>query len=75
MITSFEYGLYERYQKVYENSEAMVVVMPNGYMAIQKYPCTDYCYGENYRSTKGSLERCKKAFEKYSPKTMKALGI
>ena len=53
----------------------MVVVMPNGYMAIQKYPCTDYCYGENYRSTKGSLERCKKAFEKYSPKTMKALGI
>ena len=74
----FENVMYHGAQKVYENEEAvMVYICEDYYMAVSKeLKGEEYTYsGLYYNSTKGNFKRCKKAFEKYSPKTMKALQI
>ena len=80
MIKHDEYWRYDSEQfckKVLENSEAFVVYFERcgDYMAIDKETRgKEYTLGGLYnRSTSGDFKRCKKAFEKYSPKTMQAL--
>lgn len=69
----------KEFDKVFENEEAMLVYFPNGgdYMAISKQrKGMEYTYsGFYYNSTSGNFQRCKKAFEKYSPKTMQRLQM
>lgn len=63
--------------KVLENNEAVVLYFERSgkYEAIEKrLSGKEYTYsGLYHRSTSGDFKRCKKAFEKYSPKTMMAL--
>ena len=62
--------------KVLENKEAEVRYIGNGkYIAIDKQ-IRGQGFGRSpyyQRSTTGDFKRAKKAFEKYSPETMKAL--
>lgn len=73
----FDRKSWDTASKVYENSEALVIHLKDGqYLAIDKQLKGDeYVYGLYRRSTTGNLKRCKKAFEKYSPRTMEALGM
>lgn len=78
MINGMEYNRLHRssnFLKVLDNSEAEVIYnrTTGEYIAIEK-AVTYTNYGDCWHSTKGSFKRCKKAFEKYSPKTFSAIA-
>lgn len=78
MINGTEYNSIRRSGKcvkVLENSEAELIYneTTGEYIAIEK-AVTYTNYGDCWHSTKGSFKRCKKAFEKYSPKSMAAIA-
>ena len=64
-------------KKVLENKEAFVIYFEIGgsYMAVDKtIKGKEYTFsGLYHRSTSGDFKRCKKAFEKYSPESMKMI--
>lgn len=80
MIKEFDFDQMvwrKSFDKVLENEEAMLVYFgDDDYMAISKQrKGMEYTYsGFYYNSTRGDFNRCKKAFEKYSPETMKRLS-
>ena len=80
MIKEFDFDQMvwrKSFDKVLENDEAMLVYFRDDYyMAISKQrKGMEYTYsGFYYNSTCGDFKRCKKAFEKYSPETMKRLS-
>lgn len=83
------YDALQKGTKVLENKEAVLLYMENGwsdwkmgvevkpgeYLSICKKPGWSQWLGdfEIYKSTKGNFQRCKKAYEKYSPNEMEIL--
>lgn len=65
--------LYFENDFISENASDIVTIKADSYIALEKQFYYDCFSNSVHRSTKGNFNRCKKAFEKYSENTMKAL--